>query len=521
VRAVEVVLLLVVLATTVAALADRLGAPAPSLLVIVGVLVGLVPGIPALVVPPEVISTVVLPPLVFAGALDLSARDLRSVAAPVATLAVGLVAASALAIAVVTHALLPQVGLAAGLVLGAALASTDPVAVAALARQLRLPPRLLALVQAESLFNDATSLVTFTIAVQVVTRGSTPGVPHVLLELLRLAAGGAAVGLLAGAASTELRARAHDPLVATAVALVTPYGAYVGAESFGASGVTAVVVAGVLSGSRLPRVTAPASRLQVASVLGTVVFLLESVVFGIIGFGLPTLVRDLPGGDTGIALPAVVIVAVVVVARVVWVFPTARLPALLRRGSQEAPSSRALAVVAWTGTRGVVPLAAVLSIPLTVDTGAPFPHRDLLLALASTTIAATLVGQGLTLGPLVRRLGVVVDPAGEAEDEARARLALALAASAELSDLLDREAAPAVVVARLQQGLEARIERSRRRLDPDDEGAPTSEPYRRLRRHLLEVETGELLRLRDAGEISERTRRAVQRSLDLEDAGLG
>jgi len=302
------------------------------------------------------------------------------------------------------------------------------------------------------------------------------------------------------------------------VALVTPYACFVAAESVHVSGVTAVVVAGVGLAGRAGSMTSGATRLQVTAVYAAVVFLLESVVFALIGLQLPGLVQRV--GSSDFVLPAVVVTLVTVLTRVAWVWPLAHVPRLLGRPG-EAPGWRALAVVSWAGTRGVVPLAAALSVPLSVRGGAPFPARELLLVLATSVIVLTLVGQGLTLAPLVRRLGVVADAAAEEQEEALARHRTAQAALARLEELLDLEAVPEHVAGRLRGGLIERVDRTRVRLEePDRRGASTGAAFARLRRELLQTETAELSRLRAAGLIGEGVRRAVQRQLDLEDTAL-
>ena len=444
----------------------------------------------------------------------------------VSALAVGLVAVSAVAVAFVVHAIFPDVPLAAGFVLGAVLASTDPVAVSALARRLRLPPRLLALVQGESLLNDATSLVLFRVAVTAAAAGAV-SIGGAAAQFVRLGAGGALVGLGLAFLVGQLRRRTDDAVLETAISLLTPYTVYVVAEAFGTSGVTAVVVAGLYLGQRAVELTRGSVRLRISGVYDVVVFLLESVVFAVIGLELPTLVREMPGPDRNFAGGAIAVTAVALLTRLLWIYPAGYLPRLLGRAPQldaPAPTWRVLAVATWAGTRGVVPLAAALSIPLTIDSGAPFPHRDLLIVLAISCIILTLVVQGLTLEPLVRRLGVTEDRTRAREEEAVARHAVATAALGRLDELLDLDAAPPAVLERLRQGLEARVGRTREQLDLGPVAIPaeprTGPTYRRLRLDLLAVETARLLSLRDEGRISEDTRRKVQRSLDHEEAGL-
>ncbi len=514
-HAVEIVLGLVALAAVVATVADRLRAPAPALLVIAGLLAGLLPGVPPIEVSPDVVSLVVLPPLIYAAATDLALPELRKVLRPVLVLAVGLVALTAFAVAGVVWALLPQVPFAAALVLGAVLASTDPVAVSALARRLGLPPRLLALVQGESLFNDATSLVLFrvAVAVSVAAAGSVRPV-GVVGQFVWLAGGGVLIGVAVGVVAAWLRRRTEDAVLETLVALVTPYAAFVLAELARASGVTAVVICGLWIGARSVRLSSGPVRLQVATVYAVVVFVLESVVFAVIGLEFPGLVEELPDLSW---LPVTVAVAgALLLTRILFVAPSA----IARR------EWRGVAVVWWAGARGVVPLAAALSIPFTVSNGGPFPQRDLLIVLATGCIVLTLVVQGLTLEPLARRLGVRDDPARAAREEAFARHAVAVAARARLQELLDLEAAPPAVSERLLRALDARVARTEQAVDP----APTSAPlasaaeagvvYRELRRDLLAAETAELVRLRDTGLISEDVRRRVQRAVDLEEAAL-
>ena len=294
-RSVETVLLLVVLGTVVAVFAGRLQIPALSLLVVAGLLIGLLPGVPAVRVPPEVVGLVVLPPLLYAASEELPWRDVRVVWRPVIILAVGLVLASAAAVAAVAGAV-AAVPASMAFVLGAVLASTDPVAVSALGRRLSLPPRVQALVQAESLFNDATSLVLFQIAVSIAvagTAGTSAGglLLHGAGQFVVLAAGGAAVGGVVAAGVIAVRRHVTDPVLDTVMALITPYAAYVLGASLHVSPVLAVIVAGLAIGARRAKITTAQTRLQLHSVYQTVIFLLESVVFSLIGLQLPTLIR--------------------------------------------------------------------------------------------------------------------------------------------------------------------------------------------------------------------------------------
>lgn len=502
-RTVETILFLVVVATVVATFARRLRMPAPSLLVVAGVVVGLVPAVPDITVTPEIVSLVVLPPLLFAAGEELPWRDLKAVWRPVTVLAVGLVVVSAAAVGAVVVAL-TDLPLGTAFVLGAVLASTDPVAVTALGRRLSLPPRVQALVQAESLFNDATSLLLFRVALSVAIAAGDVSWGHTLGEFGVLAGGGVLAGAVAAAGAYLVRRRTEDPVLETVVSLVTPYAAYVLAESVGGSGVTAVVLAAVLLGTQATRLTTAAIRIQLGAVYGTVVFLLESVVFGLIGLQLPSVIARVTGSHW--VLPAFAVLATLLVVRLAWVYP---MSALAQRRSGRRSSWQLPVVVSWAGARGVVPLAAALSIPYELA------GRDLVMLLSTAVIVLTLVVQGFTLAPLVRRSGIALDPGDVQQEYDSARARLAEAALAHLDELAESETAPQFVVEQLRQVWQDRLDH----VLSHQEDMPTA--YRDLRRELLAVESAELTRLYVAGVINDATRRRVQRRLDLESAGLG
>jgi len=520
-RGIETILFLVALGTVVAAFAGRLRVPAPSLLVIAGLIVALLPKFPAVHVPPEVISLVVLPPLLYAASEELPWRDLRAVWRPVVVLAVGLVLASAAAVGAVA-------GVVAGIpasmafVLGAVLASTDPVAVSALGRRLSLPPRVQALVQAESLFNDATSLVLFQIAVSFAVAGTagrtTAGgaLLHGAGQFVILAAGGAAVGGVLAAGVVRVRRRVTDPVLETVIALVTPYAAFVLGQALHVSPVMAVIVTGLVIGGRRERITTAQTRLQLHSVYQTVIFLLETVVFSLIGLELPTLIRDMSRAQAW-PIEALAVAGTLIVTRMLWVFPLSAISQ--RRGGARRPTWPVPAVVSWAGTRGVVPLTAALSIPLTAADGAPMPQRDLILVIATAVIVISLVVQGLTLEPLVRLAGIA-RPGGTGHEETVARLRLAEAALARLDELAEGDCAADDAIDRARAGLQARIGRTRARIDGDQAPEPDGLTDRELRRALNAAEHAELARLYDDGTISQPTRQQLQRGLDLEAARL-
>ena len=354
-------------------------------------------------------------------------------------------------------------------------------------------------------------------ALSVAIAGGTVSWGHTAAEFAVLAGGGMTVGAVIAAGAYLVRRRTEDPVLETVVALVTPYAAYVLAESIHASGVTAVVVASIILGTQATRMTTPRVRLQLSAVFDTVVFLLESAVFGLIGLQLPALLRGQADIDTRWPLQALAIAATLMAVRVAWVFPLAAVRQ--RRQGIERSSWRVPAVVSWAGTRGVVPLAAALSIPLTTSSGAALSDRDLVLLLTTAVIVITLVVQGFTLAPLVRRAGIALAPDDVRQEHTTARLALAQAGLSHLDHLTEAAAAPDFVLEALRNSWQNRIERIKEH--KNSELPHTGSLYHQLRRDLLDVESAELDRLYSDGAISDATRRRIQRSLDLEYAGLG
>jgi CPA1 family monovalent cation:H+ antiporter len=327
-----------------------------------------------------------------------------------------------------------------------------------------------------------------------------------------MAGGGALVGAVVAGGVALIRRRTEDPVLETVVALVTPYAGYVAAEALHVSGVTAVVVASVILAGQVTRLTNAQIRLQLHAVYDTVVFLLESVVFSLIGLQLPALIRAVDGHTWVWMAQAAAITATLLAVRALWVFPLS-LVAQTRRGGGR--SWRIPAVVSWAGARGVLPLAAALSIPLTTNAGAPLAGRDRVLLLTTVVIVITLVVQGFTLGALVRRSGVAVPPEHARTEVASALRAMSRAALDHLDQVANLEAAPEVVVARLRQILQSRLDHVDGRSDDAIERV-----LRHLRRDLIAIEAAELTRLYEDGVIGANTRRRLQRRLDLEEASL-
>jgi CPA1 family monovalent cation:H+ antiporter len=532
-------------------LADRTGLPAAALLTVVGIAYALLPG-PNVTLDPDLILTLVLPPLLYSAALDASLLAIRRNLRTVVSLSVLLVLATALVIGIGFAVFVAGATLAAGIALGAAVAPPDPVAALAVGRKAGLPPRLITLIQGEGLLNDATALTIITVAVSA-ARGDGFSTPAAIGQFLLVAAGGVAVGVAVAYGVRPLRRLRRDPLSSNAISLATPFIAYLLAESVHVSGVLAVVVAGLIIGHHNPSWASGASRLQTGAVWRLVDFLLEGFVFLLIGQQLPTVISGLHVYQTSTVVTASAItVGTLLLLRPLWLWLTEHLPQALhtRLSDQELEgevgpsdhgtpepmvaragvlSGREIAVLSWAGTRGVITLAAIFTLPLTTDGGAPFPDRALLQFCAFLAVLVTLVGQGLTFAPLVRTLGLRADEADQARMRNQARIAAAEAAldrldemEAEEHDDVDDQA-----IAALRAQLDARLSRYRRRLDLLENAeageipmSPQYEAALRLRRAVIDAQRHELLRWRDVGRLPDESLRALERELDHEEGLL-
>src|SRR5215210_2047547 len=406
--------------------------PYPILLVLGGLVMGFVPGLPDIEIPSEVIFVAFLPPLLNSAAFSSSPLDLRAQLRPIVLLAVGLVLATMGAVAVIAHAL---IGLpwAAAFVLGAILAPTDPVAAEAIFGRLGVPERVGTLVGGESLVNDGTGLVAFRVAVAAVVSGAF-SVWEAGLSFLLIGGGGMLVGLALARIVLPLWARLREPTVVITFSVLIPYAVYILAEEvLHVSGILAVVTYGLYQGWNSPRLFPNASmRLQTIAFWGVLVFLLEALLFVLLGQQLPSILADIEEYPVWVVLLyAALVYGAVVVVRFAWFFTTPYFhpvfDRLLHSRYLRAPWQERL-VMSWSGMRGAVSLAAALALPLSTDAGDALPGRDLILFITFSLILVTVVGQGLTLPWLIRRLGVIEDGADEEHEELKARLAIARAA---------------------------------------------------------------------------------------------
>jgi CPA1 family monovalent cation:H+ antiporter len=494
--------------------------PYPILLVFGGLGVGFVPGVPAIELPPDLVLVAVLPPLLYGAAFFTSLREFRTNIRQISLLAIGLVLTTTLAVAAAAHAVVPGLSWAGAFVLGAIVSPTDPTAATAIAQRLGLPRRLVALIEGESLVNDGTALVAYRFAVAAVVTGSF-SLASASGRFVLNVAGGIAIGLAVGYLIRQARRRLHNPPVEITISILSGYFAFLPAQAAGVSGVLAAVTVGIYMGWHTPELTSAQTRLQGIAVWEIIFFLLNALLFGLVGLQLPSIVDRLSGHSTGSLLEFVAIVcAAVVGARFLWVFPASYLPRLLSHREPRL-SWKATTVLGWAGMRGAVSLAAALALPLTVDAGGPFPDRDLIVFLTFGVILGTLVLEGLTLPMLVRGLGLEDDGRADKE-EAKARIHAAEAALGRLDELLVEEWVREDSAERLRGLFNFRRERFRSRFDPDGDSTveDRSADYQRLLRELLDAERRAVLDLRRRGVIDDDVMRRVVRDLDLEEARL-
>jgi CPA1 family monovalent cation:H+ antiporter len=504
-------------------LARKLKIAYPILLVLGGLALGVIPGLPNVRLHPDLIFLFFLPPLLFPAALFTSWRDFRANLRPILLLAVGLVLFTTAAVGLLAHYVI-GLPLAAGFVLGAIVSPPDAIAAAAIAERLSVPRRIVAILEGESLVNDATALVAYRFAVAAVATGSF-SLTHASSQFFIVSIGGIAIGLSVGWMAAWFHRQVDDAPIEVTVSLLTPFVAYLAAERLHVSGVLAVVTAGLFLGWRTPEITTSTTRLQAGPFWNMVEFLLNGFVFILIGLELPDSLRS----QGGHSLPelvwyGLVISLAVVLIRILWVFPATYLPRLLFKGIRARdpyPGWQHVTVVAWTGMRGVVSLAAALALPLTLRSGAPFPGRDLILFLTFCVILATLVLQGLSLPFLIRWLGIKDDRASEKE-ERDARLKANRAALLRLNQTAERDPAKVDALQRLRIEYEDRI-RQLESYEPEKADSPShlfSSEYEALSYEGLQIERDMILRLRNESVINDEVLRRIQRDIDFAEARL-
>jgi Na+/H+ antiporter len=501
--------------------ADLIAIPYPIALVIGGVAIGFVPGLPHITLEPDTVFLLFLPPLLHASGFGASPQELRTAAAQLVSLTFALVLVTMCAVAVTGHEAL---GLSwpVAFVLGAILAPTDPVSAAATFSRLGAPERVTVAVEAEAMLNDAAALVAYRIAVGVAVAG-TFSIGDAAWEVVRTAAGGVIVGLAVGWIGERLHRRLSDVPLAIFLSVLFAYGAYIGAEQIGASGVLATVIAGVWFGWRAHAMFDADTRLSALAFWQVLIFGLNATLFVLLGLQFEGIFDDAraAGGTTELLVDVAIVSAVVIGVRMAWVGIAPLLARVVPAAAQADPGEdwRERLVVGWSGMRGAISLAAALALSERIE------QRELLIFVTVGVIAVTLVGQGLTLGPLMRRLGIQ----GERDwspDEAIGRLEAAQAALDRLDELEREGRINDERLRRMRELYRARFRRCMAVIGGDGDEArgeaahDTIERYSALRRELIGVERDAILGLRNDGRLRQDTMREIQRDLDLEEARL-
>lgn len=530
------VALLLCAVIAISAAAKRIGVPYPVALVIGGTLLAFVPGLPSFTLDPNVVFLLVLPPLLFGAAWNTDWIEFKRNARPIGLLALGLVIFTTVIVAVVAHALRPgTLSWPLAFVLGAIVAPPDAVAADAVLQRLAVPRRISAILTGESLVNDASALVLYRFAVAAVVFG-TFSLWRAVGTFFVVAIGGIAMGVAVALLVDLLlrvlrRTGSGDALIVNALTLLAPYLAYLPAEALHVSGVLSAVAAGMYLGRRSAVLLGSEARLVGSAVWEVFSFVLNGFVFVVIGLELRSVVHDLAAtssaldGPVRIALDAIVISALVVAIRLVWVFPATYLPRLWNkriRENEPAPSWRAVLIVAWTGMRGIVSLASALAIPVFAFGGTRIVARNEMIFIAFCVIFATLVLQGLTLSPLIRRLGVTETSSREAQ-ETKVRIHALQAGVARLHALEPSFSTPAhwEVAGRLLGEYQQRIAHLEGHLEAENsEEAPESAVDHHLQREALQAERRAILTWRRAGKIPDEVFRNIQYDLDLADMRL-
>jgi len=521
--AVEFVFLLLLFFVVVfGILAQKLRIPYPIIMVIGGLVLSFIPRIPDITLDPDLIFLVVLPPLLYSSAWTTSWRDFRYNVVTISLLAFGLVAFTVAGVALAAPHVFPGFDWRLGLVLGAIVAPTDAIAASSIARQIGLPARIVDILEGESLLNDATGLLALEFGLEIVVRRHMPTVSYGLLTFVWLVVGGIAVGLAIAWVVYHIEKRIDDGPIEVTMSILVPYAAYLAAQSMHASGVLAVVASGLLLSRQSARLFSPTVRIGAWSVWESLTFMLNGLVFVLIGLQFPAIRGSISSyGLTTVVMYGAIFSALLVLLRIVWVFPGAHLSHWIRTRfghHWEPPPGRQIFVVGWTGMRGVVSLAAALALPTVLKDGSPFPQRDMILCLTFCVIFVTLVLQGLSLPYLIRLLGLA-GKAGPDCEELEARRIVAEAAISHLEGARTRDSKDAA------EEYEDLTHHYRQRLagltvDRTQKEALDTARHLELSLEALRVERDTAIQLRNEGRINDTVLRRLERELDLSESRL-
>jgi monovalent cation/hydrogen antiporter len=527
IHAVELVLLLLLFFVVVfAALARKLQTPYPIVLVIAGLLLSFLPGIPKISLNPDVIFLVVLPPLLYSAAWLTSWRDFKFNLLSILMLAFGLVGFTVLGVAGTARWVFPGFDWRLGFVLGAVVATTDAIAATSIGKRVGLPQRIMDVLEGESLVNDATGLLALQFGVAMVVDGQTMSAGAGLLRLIYLVLPGLVLGLIVGVIVERIHRHIDDAPIEITLTILVPYMVYLAAESIHSSGVLAVVACGLFLSRKSSQFFSANVRIQAGAVWDSLTFVLNGLVFVLIGLQLPFVLAGIHGYSLReLLLYGVLFSVIVILLRMIWMFPGAYISTFVRsrvfHQNVGKPSVRQIFVVGWTGMRGVLALAAAISLPEVLRDGSSFPHRNLIVFLTFSVILVTLVLQGLTLPPLIRALGLA-GKGGHSSEEKEARQAMVEAALAHLEDARAKDAgALAGIYEELGQKYRHRLAKlTGQNIEENGVHPEGYARYLALMREMLDAERLTALRLRNEGRINDEVLRKVEHELDLTETRL-
>lgn len=516
------VIVLLAVVTALAQITERIKIPYPILLVLAGIGIGLVPGLPHISLHPDTVFLIFLPPILYAAAWGASLPDLKSARRTITLLAIGCVIFTTCAVAWIAHTFIPNLGWPEAFVLGAIISPPDAVAATASTKGLRVPKRIITVLEGESLVNDATGLIAYRYGVAAVVTGGF-SLWEASYKFIIIAAGGILLGFVMGKIFKWIhRVTPDNPTTDTALTFITPFIVYLLAESFHISGVLAVVTCGLYLSRNSSELFSHQTRLQAYGSWDTAIFILNGVVFILIGLQLPFIlesIQDIPFGT--LLKYGAIVSGAVIVGRLIWVYPGAYLPRWFSKEIRERETEvnfKIVTIIAWSGMRGVVSLAAAMALPFVIAGDKPFPNRELIIFLTFSVIFSTLVIQGLTLKPMIKWFGLKRD-GKEHEHEKNARLVIAALAiehiEANYALLMDDD-----VLNQIKARYEIRIQRlqkdyTKRRLNEEQ-----INQFHRIKQELLDKERQLVIDLRNEGSISEETLRKIEYELDLEETRL-
>jgi len=513
--AAELLLALLVVVAVLVTISRRIRAPYPVLLLLGGLVVGLIPGIPPLQLDPDIVFLVVLPPLLYVSAFLTPIRDFRTNLKNISSLAIGLVAVSAAVVAFIAMALVPGMSWPLAAALGAIVSPPDAVAATAIAQRLAVPRRVISILEGESLLNDATALTIYRASIGAAAAVATVSVVGSLGSFVFVAVGGILIGLVVGWLASWVRLHLTDTPVEITVSLITPYAAYLPAELLGVSGVLAAVTTGLYVGRRASQIMGSEARLAGRAVWESLVFLLTGVVFLAIGFQISTIARQMDRTTLlQLAVVGVLVSVALIAVRAIWVFGLSLRDLLAK--DQRRSRIRESIVLSWAGMRGVVSLAAALAIPISRPANA-LPARDAIIIITFTVILVTLVGQGLTL-PLVIRAVRLGGDADEGHEESHARRELIEEALRRIDDLEKKWPDHKPLIDQLRTSYQHRAEHEEQLHEaPGNEAEQELVEHRQIRSDVIDAQRDALAAMRDRGAIDDDVLRNIERDLDLEE----